>query len=354
MDAIADHPDAALSLARALIDTALLPLLLFDGDLKVVRASPAFCQTFDLASTAVVGRDLAGLGAGEWNLPAVRQLLVDASVSGVEIAGCETDLVRMGRPPRRLVLNACNVIPAAGSLGRILLTVHDVTEARRIESLNIALLLEKDELLRERDILLLEMQHRIANSLQIIASVLMLKARAVSSEESRQHLRDAHDRVLSVAAVQQHLQSRLGVVEVGAYLVKLCESLGASMITQGRDLALVVEADPATVSSHEAVSLGLIVTELVINALKHAFPEGGAGRIVVGYALGADGVPDQGWTLSVTDDGVGRPPAGAPTRIGLGTSVIEALAQQLDAVVIHTDAGPGARVAVTCAGTPAV
>ena len=293
-----------------------------------------------------MGCSLAALGGGEWNLPALRQLLETTREDGDAGAGCEIDLVRPGEPHRRLALNAANVIPGDPAQARLLLTIHDVTEARRIERANIALLLEKDQLLRERDILLLEMQHRIANSLQIIASVLMLKARSVTSEESRKHLRDAHDRVLSVAAVQQHLQSRLGHVEVGTYLEKLSESLGASMITQGRDLSLTVAADLATVSSQEAVSLGLIVTELVINSLKHGFPDDRGGRIVVGYALTDHG----GWTLSVTDNGVGRPTGGQPVRVGLGTSVIEALAQQLDAKVVLTDANPGARVAITHAG----
>lgn len=349
MDVIAERPEAALTLARALIDTAPLPLLLLDGDLKIVRASPAFREAFGPWPEAEVGHVLTSLGTGEWNSPALRRLLEGVRDNGPGSAGCEIDLVRLGKPPRRLALTAANIIPGDPAVARLLLTVHDVTDARRIESANIALLLEKDQLLKEREILLLEMQHRIANSLQIIASVLMLKARTITSEESRKHLRDAHDRVLSVAAVQQHLQSRLGQVEVGTYLEKLSDSLGASMIAQGRDLALTVVADPATVNSHEAVSLGLIVTELVINSLKHGFPDNRGGRIVVGYALADDG----GWTLSVTDDGVGRPVGGQAVRVGLGTNVIEALAQQLDAIVTLTDAGPGARVSVTHAGVVA-
>jgi PAS domain S-box-containing protein len=350
MDVTAGRPEAAETLARALIDTALVPLLLFDGDLKILRASPAFCDAFGLTAEALVGRDVARLGAGDWDIPIMRRLLTEARNSAAASPGCEIDLAWPGGDIRRLALKAAAIVPGEGAEARVLLTIHDLTDARRIETANITLLLEKDDLLRERDILLQEMQHRIANSLQIIASILMLKARSVSSEESRQHLRDAHDRVLSVAAVQQHLQSRLGVVEVGSYLDKLCDSLGASMITQGRDLTLKVTADPATVSSQEAVSLGLIVTELVINALKHAFPEGGAGRIEVGYHTGADG----GWSLWVADDGVGRPPPGAPVRVGLGASVIQALAHQLDAQVVPSDLDHGYRVAVTHVGTAEV
>jgi len=127
---------------------------------------------------------------------------------------------------------------------------------------------------------------------------------------------------------------------MGPYLTKLSQSLAASMIREARGLALVVRCDPATVSSHEAVSLGLIVTELVINALKHAFPGERAGEVAIDYL-----VEPAGWTLSVSDDGVGRPDL-ATIRSGLGTSVIEALAQQLGAKVVPDDAPPGTRISV--------
>ena len=91
------------------------------------------------------------------------------------------------------------------------------------------------------------MEHRVANSLQIIASILMLKARGVSSEETRLHLRDAHQRVMSVAAVQSHLHASDGIdqIEVGAYLTKLCGSLASSMIGEDRPVALKVESPTA-------------------------------------------------------------------------------------------------------------
>src|SRR4029079_16818239 len=172
----------------------------------------------------------------------------------------------------------------------------------------------------------------IVNSLQIIASILMLKARAVTSEETRQHLQDAHRRVMSGAAVQQHLHSsgRADTIDIAPYLSKLCESLAESMICESRPAKLTVTADEGFVQSADAISLGLIVTELVINALKYAFPDQKkAATVKVDYEVnGTD------WKLSVSDNGVGRlANDGPPAKGGLGTSLVKALAHQLDAQV---------------------
>ena len=91
-----------------------------------------------------------------------------------------------------------------------------------------------------------------------------------------------------------------------------------------------------------SVSLGLIVTELVINALKHAFPEGRAGAIVVDC-----GFRGPNWVLSVSDDGVGMPTDRSQRHTGLGTSIVEALAKQLHAVVAVAPGHPGTHVSIT-------
>jgi len=344
MVALPTSPTAAtLSLARALIDASHNPMLLLDGALRVIGVSRAFQASFNVTPETAMGLTLSELGEGEWNIPQLGLLLENALLGGQEIGDYETDLARADLPTRRLIISVQRLVHGESSEPSetlILLVVDDRTDSRRVEDANAALLIEQDHLLRERAVLLQEMQHRIANSLQIIASILMLKAKTVTSAESKQHLRDAHDRVLSIATVQQHLQEHPGDVEAGPYLLKLCRSLAASMIGDERGVTLTVRADLAIITSHDAVSLGLVVTELVINALKHAFPDHREGAIVVDYAL-----KPPGWTLSVSDDGVGRPPAAA-VKAGLGTSVVEALGQQLGATVVISDAGPGARISL--------
>ena len=105
--------------------------------------------------------------------------------------------------------------------------------------------------------------------------------------------------------------------------------------------SLAVSADESIATADISVSLGLIVTELVINALKHAFPDGRDGKILVDYRG-----PGGAWTLSVADDGVGMPGDQAEIRPGLGTSLIEALAKHLHASVRVADADPGTTVSI--------
>ena len=170
----------------------------------------------------------------------------------------------------------------------------------------------------------------------------MQSARRTQSEETRANLHDAHHRIMSVAQLQQQLAaSRLGDVQLRQYFTDLCRSLGASMIRDHNQITLDVTADDGVSSADVSISLGLIVTELVINALKHAFPGGRIGAIKVGYSTqGAD------WTLRVTDNGVGLPQGEDAPKSGLGTSMVEALAKSLSATVETTDANPGVSVAI--------
>lgn len=330
----APPPAATANLAFAVIESSNTPLLLLDGDLVVIAASASFCRAFQTDLANALGRTMFTLGSGEWDIPQFRVLL-SATISGdAAIDAYEMDMKAPGGGLRNLVLNARKLEYGPTQPVRLLLAVTDVTDTRRSEK-------QKDELLRERTILLQEVQHRVANSLQIIASVLMVSARKVQSEETRGHLHDAHHRVMSIAAVQQQLAiTTLSEVKLAPYLTKLCESLGASMIYDRKTLTLEVRADGSSVDATDSVGLGLIVTELVINALKHAFPGHHTGKIVVDYRS-----DDAGWILSVSDDGAGMPPTTA-IKAGLGTSIVEALASRLEAEIHTTSANPGTMISI--------
>jgi two-component system, sensor histidine kinase PdtaS len=327
--------ESAANLALAVIVSSISPLVLLDGDLTVLAASTSFCDAFHVDHASVTGKTMFALGDGEWDVPQLRSLLTASLASDVVIDAYEMDLDSKSWDARKLVLNAQRLDYGDAAPPRILLAVMDVTQARANER-------QKDDLLREKAVLLQEIQHRVANSLQIIASVLMLSARKVQSAETRHHLHDAHSRVMSIAAVQRQLAITSGdSVALRIYFVQLCESLGASMIHDRRQITMQVTADDSVVDADTSVSLGLIVTELVINALKHAFPADRIGKIVVDYRS-----YEGGWILSVTDNGVGMAIKGQSMEAGLGTSIVEALASKLRAHVMIDDARPGTAVSI--------
>ena len=335
------NPFAAIAhghdLAEAIVDAIREPLLVLDPDLRVIAASRSFYRIFAVTPRKTEGQLVFELGDGQWNIPSLRALLEDIipkrrTVEAYEVAH---EFPSIGR--RVMLLNARRVFDEDGSACAILLAIEDVTRRREADR-------EKDDLLQAKEILLQEMQHRVANSLQIIASILLLKARTVQSEETRLHLQDAHQRVMSVATVQQQLHAS-GLnekIEIGPYLTKLCAGLAASMIGERRPLSIKVLATAGGAVSSEAVSIGLIVTELVINALKHGFPAGAEGEILVSYDAQASG-----WRLSVSDNGSGAKELSDATHAGLGTSIVEALAHQLNATVAKTSGAEGTAVTIT-------
>jgi len=124
-------------------------------------------------------------------------------------------------------------------------------------------------------------------------------------------------------------------VELRPYITVLCESIGASMIRDHNQLSMDVSVDKSVISADVSVSLGLIVSELVINALKHAFPGDRNGKIKVDYDSHGPT-----WTLSAIDNGIGMPADVENANPDLGTSIIQALAKQLHAVIKVVDANP--------------
>jgi two-component sensor histidine kinase len=336
MDTRTSLPDeAADSLALAVIGSSNAPVLLLDDRLNVIAASESFCDTFGVDPKRAAGRPLAELGDGEWGVPQLGSLLKATATGSAKIEAYEMDLCRVGRVSRCVVINARKLDYFDADRVRLVMAASDVTDARINEKL-------KDDLLREKAILLQELQHRVANSLQIVASVLMQGARKVRSEQARGHLRDARNRVMSIATMQRQLAaSRIGDVVLRDYFTDLCASIAASMISDPDQLSLKVTVDESVMRAEASVSLGLIVTELVINALKHAFPRHRKGKICVDYR--AEG---RAWTLSVRDTGIGMPKKPAEAKPGLGTGIVQALAKQLDATVEVTASKPGTTVSI--------
>jgi two-component sensor histidine kinase len=322
--------DAARVVAQGIVDTIREPLLVLDHGLRVVAASRAFCTTFKLDIDDILGQPVYELGRGEWNIPQLRLLLgrIIPEQGAMENYEVEHDFQSLGR--RTMLLNAREVHYEGASPANIFLSIEDVTSKRLLER-------ENAELLRLKDTLLDEIYHRVANSLQIIASIISMKARKVTSDEARRHLEETRDRVISVAAVQKYLHASTvaGSVALIPYLSNLCKVISCSMIGDDQAISIEVRGDGGNADRPTAENLGLIAAELVINSLKHAFGDVTTGGLIV---VTCDAV-ETNWTLSVSDNGGGTQKHAIVAESGLGTGIVAALARQLNALV-ETTSGP--------------
>lgn len=333
-DPLGDPTDGHI-LTRAIIDTIQEPLIVLDEELRIMVASRSFYKKFHQTHENTQGKRFYELGNGQWNIPKLRILLEKVIPERKSIEGYEVDHDFPFLGARTMILNAREVRYKNGHR-KMLVSIFDITHQRVMEE-------EREKMLIQKDLLLKEMRHRVANSLQLIASILMLKADSVDPGESRSHLNDAHQRIMSIATAQQQLDpAELGEhTPVEKYLTALCKSLSRSMIRNRKPIQLEVVASKGSVTSDEAVSLGLITTELVINALKHGFPDKQKGKITVTYTSAKSG-----WVLSVEDNGIGKAGSTKTPQPGLGTSIIGALANQLQARIKIKSSSLGTKVSI--------
>jgi two-component sensor histidine kinase len=193
----------------------------------------------------------------------------------------------------------------------------------------------------EREVLLREVNHRVGNSLQIIASLLHLQANSSTQDDVKAALTNAMGRVAAVAQVHRRLYTShdLKSVLLNQYLDALLEDLRRS--AEGNKMSrLTLKAEPIEIDPDRAVAIGIIVNELVMNAVKYAYPDG-AGPIHVDLRA-----QDDDLVLSIADDGVGLNVKTDPRSTGMGQRIVTAMATKLDASVERDPAHPGTRIVV--------
>jgi two-component sensor histidine kinase len=197
-------------------------------------------------------------------------------------------------------------------------------------------------LAHERALLLREVNHRVSNSLQLIASLLQLQSRG-SKNEVKDALLEAHNRVLAVAKVHRSLYTSESVhaVALHRYLEALTSDIQSAAGEDTGDAQLTLECDPIEIEPDRAVAVGVMLTELILNARKHAYPNSaGPIRVKLQAANSHQSV------LSVEDDGVGFSSEQAPEGSGLGTIIVKAMSQKLGAELHYETKHPGTRVSV--------
>lgn len=190
--------------------------------------------------------------------------------------------------------------------------------------------------------LLKEVNHRVANSLQLVSALVRLQAGAVSDESARAALLDTQRRIQAVAQVHRRLYTSHNVeaVDMADYLAALVDDLKQTY--EGGHRRLLLTAEPLSLATDQAVSLGVIVNELVTNACKYAYDAEAEGEVRISLSFD-DG---QAAVLTVEDDGVGMPVNGAAHGTGLGGKVIASMAQSLKSALIIDPAHSGVRASL--------
>ena len=194
--------------------------------------------------------------------------------------------------------------------------------------------------------LLAEVNHRVANSLQIVSAMVRMQASALADAPARNALEDTQRRITAIAQVHRRLYSggEVESVDMQEYLSALVEELQDTWSSAALPRTLTLAAEAIRLPTDRAVSLGIIVTELVSNACKYAYPAR-SGEVRV--RLRGDG--DTHFLLAVEDDGVGLSGEVAPGGTGIGTKLIRAMAQSLHSVVEYDPAHAGTRATLKAA-----
>jgi two-component sensor histidine kinase len=197
----------------------------------------------------------------------------------------------------------------------------------------------------ERDLMLRELEHRTKNNFQTVAALIGMQLRRSPDEPSRRALREALSRVTSISQAHRNLTVAANdpqQVDMAVYLPELCSSLAEALFL-GEMVRLDCQVDPGALERDRAVAVGLIVNELVTNAAKHAFADGGHGQIRVAFER-----EPSGYRLTVEDDGKGLPADYATRRQGLGRGLVEAFTRQAGGS-LTVGGGPGAHFEVELA-----
>jgi two-component sensor histidine kinase len=220
--------------------------------------------------------------------------------------------------------------------------IEDALVRRRLERENQQAVNDVREARDRAEALLREVNHRVGNSLQLVSSFISLQQRHLKDEGSRHALLEAQSRIEAVAQVHRRLYTSADIATVGVadYLQGLIDELAKSLGPAQEAPQILVDVQNLKVTPDQAVSLGVIVTELITNAVKYAYQPGEGGQIRVSLSATEDGQA----LLVVEDDGPGMT-EDAPKGTGLGTRIIKAMAQGLKS---HLEVDPVHRGVRAC------
>lgn len=245
---------------------------------------------------------------------------------------CELRMVKHDGTSFRAQMEATSVKAADDAKTRVILT--DITRRKLAER-------KIQDYIAQQTVMMREMHHRVKNNMQMMSNLLELQSAYVTDEKALEFFRDSQQRIQSMAMVheQLYLNEDLSRIDFTAYLHSLVDNLCKQFGGSCNNVNITIDAQPCILPVDTAIPCGLVVNELVSNAMKHAFPDGRAGEINIGLRVGGDGKI----ALEVADDGVGMP--AEPGSTGFGMRLITLLVEkQLQGRLTITSNNPGTRV----------
>ncbi len=315
-----------------LVETIRDGLLVLEPDLTIRFANRSYCNTFAVAPEDTVGHKFYEVGNGQWDIPKLRVAL-DTIISGhTTIEAFEVEHLFPTIGERVMLLNARKVYRPGSDIKQILLVVEDVTKRVWLEREHAVALARIGQLMQE-------LTHRVKNSLQSIASMVMIESRSHNSGEGKAALQRVSNRIDALGRLYAALSKSNSVeaVDAATYLDELCRELVTSVQNDGTAISLKTEFDSVLLPTDQAIPIGLIVNELVTNAIKYAFAANSTGTVLVTFKREPGRL-----CLTVADDGIGIDPLRADS--GIGGRLIAGFAQQLGGLLERESSVAGTTV----------
>lgn len=306
-----------LGYTRTVFESNIDPMVVLtpEGIIKDVNAATE--QMTGLSRDVLIGSSFSHYLKGSGDLAERYREIVGTG----RVEAISGKMIRSDGHATPVQVNAAAFTGARGGVEGIIISAHDVTRQKEDEAVIRASLHEKTVLLRE-------IHHRVKNNLQIIISLLNLQARRIDDEQMLESFQESIQRVRAMSLVHEKLYGGgdLAHINIRGYIYSLINSLIAFYNVNKGTISLKVDADNIMVDVSTAVPLGLIINELILNSIKHAFPGGRRGSIAVG-AKDVDG-----WlVVTVGDDGIGISPGLDWQKAdSLGLRLVNALSQQLE------------------------
>jgi two-component sensor histidine kinase len=275
--------------AENLFNTVHEPILVIDSEFKIITANSSFYDKY-VVKEDILNMSLFGLADINMDFPELRKLLSDILSSSGRINNyfIEIEIAAIGR--RKFLLNATKIAQSDDMREFILLSLNDITEQFILNE-------QKDTLMRE-------MHHRIRNNLTVIQTLLKLQSRDVDDDLSKGYFDDTLARVRSISLIHEMLyrSQDLSSIDFLEYIGKVIEAID-SYYNKSSRISIDLNVPSITLDLNNMLPLGLIITELITNSYKYAFPDNRRGKIMIDLSC----LDNDNFVLTVRDNGIGIP-----------------------------------------------